>query len=469
MTTVDQLRLKRRVVASLPAALAAILLTYTILGLLGQIGPARGGTLPQGPGGLYLGRPDDGNERVPAPALGTEITVDVAGIVARVRVTQIFENPSTRWVEGTYLFPLPDDAVVDGLLMRIGERIDEGRIEEKARARETYRAAAEGGRRASLVETRRGNLFEAAIANIGPGERMTVTIEYQHMVRYDQGTFRLRLPLAITPRYGPDGAGGALLAALDAPGRPADDPNAPIDIAVRAPGSGTANPVDITVELAPGFVAAGIEATYHRVTVTAAPNGPRYRVALSADAIPADRDFELTWRPVDAAAPQIATFVERQDGRDHLLLMITPPDAAAMEAEPRRREVVFVLDTSGSMAGASIAQAKNALAMALRRLDPADRFNLIRFDEVAVRLFPRPRAAEPDLIEAAVTWLDRLDAEDGTEMMAALTLALGIEPAPGYLRQVVFITDGAVSNEAELLGEIAARLGESRLFTIGIG
>jgi Ca-activated chloride channel family protein len=111
MTNVDQLRLKRRVVASLPA----ILLTYTILGLLGQIRPARDSTLPQGPGGLYLGRSDDENERVPAPAMGTEITVDITGIVARVRVTQIFENPSTRWVEGTYLFALPDDAVVDDL------------------------------------------------------------------------------------------------------------------------------------------------------------------------------------------------------------------------------------------------------------------------------------------------------------------------------------------------------------------
>ena len=131
--------------------------------------------------------------------------------------------------------------------------------------------------------------------------------------------------------------------------------------------------------------------------------------------------------------------------------------------------MVFVLDTSGSMAGASIAQAKDALAIALQRLDPEDRFNLIRFDTTAARLFPRAQAAEADLIEAAVTWLDRLDADGGTEMMAALTLALGAEPTPGYLRQVVFITDGAVSNEAELLGEVASRLGESRLFTIGIG
>jgi Ca-activated chloride channel family protein len=466
MTTINQLRLKRRVVNSLPAAIATILLSYIFLGLFG---PAQGGALPEGPGGLYLVGPEGRNGLVPAPSLGTEIAVDVAGIVSRVRVTQLFENPSARWVEGIYLFPLPDDAVVDGLFMRIDKRLIEGRIEEKARARDIYREAAEEGQRASLVETRRRNLFEAAIANIGPGERVAVTIEFQHMVRYDHGIFRLRLPLAITPRYGPDGAGSALLAALEGPEWPVADANASIDVAVRAPESGTANPVDITIDLAPGFVAADVGATYHRITVTEVPDAGRIHVALSADAIPADRDFELTWRPANATETHVATFVERLGDRDHLLLMITPPDPAAMAAEPRRREVVFVLDTSGSMAGASIAQAKDALAIALRHLNREDRFNLIRFDDTAERLFPRPQAAEPDLIEAAVTWLDRLDAGRGTEMMAALTLALGVEPAPRYLRQIVFITDGAVSNEAELLEEVAARLGESRLFTVGIG
>jgi Ca-activated chloride channel family protein len=177
------------------------------------------------------------------------------------------------------------------------------------------------------------------------------------------------------------------------------------------------------------------------------------------------------WRPVRSAAPRALAFGETAGGEPHLLLLLLPPDVAGNEVRQgvMPRELIFVIDTSGSMHGVSIGQARLALKLALDGLDDRDMFNVIQFNSVTRALYPRSVRATPGNLADARQYVDGLEADGGTEMRPALELALAGPPPESYLRQVVFITDGSVGNESELFGVIEERLGDARLFTVGIG
>jgi Ca-activated chloride channel family protein len=418
---------------------------------------------------LVLG--DAGNPPLDAPLVATEVDVAVAGVVARTTVTQHFINPTGQWREGLYTFPLPDRAAVDQLHMQVGERVVEGEIREKEEARATYAKAKAAGIKASLVESSRPNLFSARVAHLGPGETVTITIEYQETLHYDQGSFSLRVPLAVTPRYSPgsppdaiDGAAGfraLALAELD------DDDDAMPPAPYLAPGSPPANPVKLHVSVDAGFALAGIASASHAIAVKE-DISHRYDVTLADDIVPADRDFELAWQPDVGAAPGAALFTETLDGKTYALLMMMPPsDASPAPIAPR--EATFIVDTSGSMGGASIEQAREAVLFALARLRPGDRFNVIEFNSVTRPLFGAPMPVDTTTLASAQRFVRGLKADGGTEMKPALEAAFAAPPADGFVQQVVFLTDGAVDNERDLLALIGARAGNRRLFTIGIG
>ena len=439
------------------ALLAAALLIASAADAATPETPSSGTLLLQGQG-----------EPVAAPLLATDVAIDVAGIVARTRVTQRFVNPSDDWREAVYVFPLPEDAAVDHLDMRIGARRIVGVIRERGAARKAYEDAKRSGRKAALVDQERPNLFTTRAAAIGPGEEVAVAIEYQQTLRFADGAFALRFPLAITPRYIP---GTPLGMPLDLPGTAADTDvvgdASRITPPVVHPRHGKVNPVTLAVAVDAGAPLARIDSRYHAARVTEAP-GHRYTVVLDGP-VPADRDFELSWVPDVGSAPAAAVFGEVHEGRGYALAMLLPslPDAG----RPRvAREVTFVIDTSGSMSGSSIAQAKAALALALARLQPGDRFNVIEFNSRARALFAVPMPVDPATLGRARAFVGALRADGGTEMREALALALAPgETAPGLVRQVVFLTDGAVGNEDELFALIRERLGERRLFTVGIG
>jgi Ca-activated chloride channel family protein len=423
------------------------LLTYLALILLGA-SPAYGTE-----GGLILRA--DGRAAVAAPLLSTEVHIRVAGPVARTRVVQTFRNPESDWYEGVYVFPLPENGAVDRLRLRVGQRVIEGEIKERGAARRTYGEARAAGQRAVLLDQERPNIFTTQVANIGPREAVIVELEYQQVLRYDGGRFSLRFPMVVGPRYVP--AGPMLVA--DA-GR--------ITPPVMRPGTenGRSNAVSIRVALDAGVPLAAVESPYHRVHVEA-PAPERREITLADGAVPADRDFELAWAPRAQAAPQAAWFTEEKDGRHYGVLMVLPP--AAGPAARLAREVVFVLDTSGSMSGASIRQAKEALLLALERLQPEDRFEVIEFNSTAQALFGESRDASRENVRRAVRWVASLEARGGTEMAAALRLALNGKEETDRVRQVVFLTDGAVGNEEALFRLLRECLGDSRLFTVGIG
>ncbi len=403
-----------------------------------------------------------------APLLATDVEIDVAGITARARVTQRFRNPTQDWKEGVYVFPLPENAAVDHLDMRIGNRQIEGKIQERKQAKQTYEQAKQEGRKATLVEQERPNVFTTSVANIGPDEEIAVSIEYQQTLRYDDGRFRLRFPMVVAPRYI---AGNAAVVGIAGTGWGVNTDGVSdaerITPPVVHPSEGTINPVTLTVTLNAGFPLAELLSPYHPIdVVTGAEN--RYHVMLANDAVPADRDFELVWTPQIGRAPQASLLTESRDGRTYALLMVMPPSATA-DAPRVPREVVYIIDTSGSMEGTSIVQAKAALSMALDRLQPGDRFNVIEFNSVTRALFGAPMPVDPATIGQARSFVSKLHARGGTEMKPALEAALTREAAPGFVRQVVFLTDGAVGNETELIALIGERLGDRRLFTVGIG
>jgi Ca-activated chloride channel homolog len=406
---------------------------------------------------------------VPAPTLKTDVSIVVTGIVARATVRQEFSNPSRAWAEGIYVFPLPDDAAVDHLRMKVGDRLIEGVIQERAAAKAQYEQAKQEGRRASLVEQERPNVFTTSVANIAPGAAISIEIEYQQTVRYDAGQFSLRFPMVVGPRYIP---GEPVSRPPSGTGWAPDTDQVPdatrITPPVEHPSRGPLNPVSLKIELDPGTPLARLTASYHAVQTTPLADG-RYRVELAQGPVPADRDFELVWQPHVEATPIATLFTEQKGAETFAVLMVTPPASTGRDGLRLPREVIFVIDNSGSMHGTSIEQAKAALKLALDRLRPGDTFNVIRFNHTTDAVFRAAQAATPQNLEAASQYVGRLRADGGTEMLPALQQALDGREHPGRLRQVIFLTDGAVGNEAQLFAAIRERLGDSRLFTIGIG
>jgi Ca-activated chloride channel family protein len=416
-------------------------------------------------GALLFG--DAAGETLCAPLLSTEVTIRVSGLVARAQVKQTFRNPSDDWHEGVYVFPLPENSAVDRLRMTVGERIVEGAIRERGAAHEDYAQAKRSGQRAALLEQERPNIFTSSVANIGPREDIVVEIEYQQTLRYDSGRFSLRFPMTVGVRYIP----GAPLADRSGTGWSADTTRVSdasrVTPPVIPPSRGPVNPVSIRVELDAGGPLARIDSPYHRISLRG--DGPRKDVVeLEQGVTPADRDFELAWTPAPKPEPRAAWFTEKRGARTYGLLMIMPPEATG---ETRRvpREAVYVIDTSGSMSGTSIAQAKEALLLAIDGLSPEDRFNMIEFNSYARPLFKSARPATREHRAEARGWVKGLRAQGGTEMALALDLALTGGESGERVRQVVFLTDGQVGNEDELFRLIRAKLGDSRLFTVGIG
>jgi Ca-activated chloride channel family protein len=470
-------------------ALVAGLLLYATL----TAQAARAAEFPSDVGApTLLFQSSTGSYTAAAP-LETDLRISVAGVVARVRVAQRFRNTGASYVEAVYVLPLPDDAAVDRLSMKIGERVIEGEIHERQKAERIYGEARAAGQRASLVRQTSANLFTTAVANIAPGEHIDITIEYLQSARYDAGEFSLRVPMTLTPRFGaadtPEGASAAASAVL---------PEAPPTIAgmVAAADSAPRHEAYVHAVLTPGMPVEWLGSRSHEIN-TVRQQGPAWTAARAGAAavangaaavgalvqpppadlyvldtvaprVPMDRDLVIAWRPHSGVAPAISALTETVGETTYALLMILPP-AAAHATGSQPREQILVIDSSGSMGGQSIVQAQAALKDALGRLRSGDRFNVIDFDSTAASLFAAPRELSGKTYAEALKFVDGLVADGGTNIGAAIELALAQPATPGYLRQVIFLTDGAVGAETELFTAIEQRLGDARLFTIGIG
>jgi Ca-activated chloride channel family protein len=335
--------------------------------------------------------------------------------------------------------------------MLVGERRIRGEIKRKQDARATFERAKSEGRRAALVDQERPNMFSTAVANIAPHSSITVEIAYLDTVPFRDGRYSLSLPLSITPRYTP----GELVEGRVTPLAPVSPERVTSEV----------QNAQIEIELVPGFPLQAVQSLNH--TVAMETSGPGRIIRLRSPIVPADRDFELVWMPTVAPETHAEAFAERVGDSTYALVTLMPPQMSAERAY--KREVLFIIDTSGSMSGPSMEQAREALRLGVRRLHPGDTFNIIRFSNDATSLFPVSQPVVGVNLQTAVEFIDGLSAQGGTEMRGALDLAFAMPPAQEALRQIVFITDGSVSNEAELVKLIGSRAGDARLFTVGIG
>lgn len=403
-------------------------------------------TIDQVQQGALLLKTSQPGKYLPAAMVKTDIDITVSGMIARARVTQTFKNPSVLCVEALYVFPLPEDSAVDTLRMTAGNLVIEGLIKPRVEAKILYEQAKTEGRKASLVEQQRPNVFTTSVASLFPDEEVKIEIEYQQTVTWDQKSWRLRFPMVVAERYSP-----------------VKNSSSPIP----GPNSGTVRlPITLRATIDAGTPIRTIDSTYHRVSTTRTGSGEM--IVELADIDSSDHDFELVWQPELGREPTAALFTENVGAETYAMVMLTPPQSVSTLRLPR--ETIFIIDTSGSMLGDSMEQARHALVLALDQLQPADFFNVIEFDSDTQMLFPSARPADRASVTQAQKWVGSLMADDGTEMMGALDAALtGVQPHPGFVRQVIFITDGQVTNEDDLLSFIHKNAGDSRLFTVGIG
>ena len=416
--------------------------------------------------GALVVKPAEGEDKgtVPLPLKHTDVSAAVTGYVGTVDVTQQFENPFDEKIEAVYMFPLPEKAAVSEFVMTIGERRIRGILREKEEAEAIYREARSQGYQASLLTQHRPNIFEQKVANIEPGKRIDVNIRYFHSLAYRDGWYTFVLPTVVGPRYNPPGSKDPVHPLPRAHVQPVSTGTG---LRYLRPEERSGHDIGITVKLDAGVGIEAIESSHRIDRTRTSPGAATIRLADQAT-IP-NRDFVLKFKVAGGRVKtNLLTYVDRKKGQGYFTMVLYPPEH--LDAAPRHpMEMVFVLDCSGSMHGEPIAQAKAAILAALDLLKPGDTFQVIRFSNNASQLGPEPVPATPENVARAKRYVRQLEGSGGTEMIEGIRAALNFPHDPRRLRFVTFLTDGYIGNEVEILDAIHGSIGESRIFSFGVG
>lgn len=408
---------------------------------------------------------------VPVPLTHTDVDARIDGYVSGVRVTQRFENPFSETIEALYVFPLPEDAAVSDFVMTIGERRIRGVVREREQARQVYEEARRQGHTASLLTQERPNVFTQHVANIEPGKGIDVTMTYFNTLAYHDGWFEFVFPMVVGPRFNPprdlrhrpfhDGVGSVARGAAGASRQGTE-------LQYLRPQERSGHDIAVKVAIDAGVPIESLECRSHQVNVLgSSEGGHRATVALSPlDSVP-NKDFVLRWRVAGERLKTAMLTQVTEKGGFFTLMIVPPSDLKYVERAPT--EMVFVIDCSGSMDGEPLAQARRAVVHAIRSLRPEDSFQVVNFGETASLLGERSLRATWDNVKRGIDHVESLRAGGGTYMVNGLRAALGFPHDPRRTRFVCFLTDGFIGNEPEVLGELKKHLGESRVFSMGMG
>jgi Ca-activated chloride channel family protein len=413
-----------------------------------------------------------GKPKAVCPLKHTNAKVEISGFLSRVVVTQEFENPFDEKIEAVYTFPLPSNAAVDDMTMIVGDRTVRGKILRREEAEAVYEAAKTNGQTASLLNQERPNIFTQSVANILPGEQIKITISYVETLKYEDGAYEFVFPMVVGPRYVPGSAAGAPVS-----DQPSNRGNGFAPNTDRVPDGARITPqpvpegmrvghdISLDVTLDAGVPIDGLSSKTHEVSVER-PDDHRARVTLKDQAAIPNKDFILRY---DVAGKKIedALLTHSSDKGGYFTLILQPPLRVTAE-DVTPKELVFVLDTSGSMGGFPIEKAKETMKLALDNLYPSDTFNLITFSGDEHILFPAPVPATKENLKKAQEFLESRQGGGGTEMMKAIKASMDPSDASDHLRIVCFMTDGYVGNDMEIIGEIQ-RHPNARVFAFGIG
>jgi Ca-activated chloride channel family protein len=401
-------------------------------------------------------------EGQPVPLRGVSVTGRVFGAHARVVLRQRYQNAEARPVEAIYTFPVPSDAALVGFAMEAAGRRIEAEVQQREAAFRAYDDAVSKGHGAALLEEERRNVFTASVGNLLPGEETVVEVVYVQPLAADEGALRLAIPTLVAPRYIPGAPAG------DRTGHGVAAPTDRVPDADRiSPAIGAVSyglTIDVVFDLGREIT---LESPSHAVVVADA-GGHARRVTLKQPEVPLDRDLVLT----ASGAPGVAAGViaERRAGQDGTFALTVVPDLFDPAHRATPRDVVFVVDVSGSMEGASLREAKSALRLCLRHLAEGDRFQIISFSDAFYLFKPEIVPFTQRTLTEADAWVQALDTIGGTEMREPLLAAADIlAGSAGRDRIMVLLTDGQVGNEAEIVRDVVARAGTTRIYTFGIG
>jgi Ca-activated chloride channel family protein len=392
----------------------------------------------------------DGTSGQLCPLAHTSVQANVAGFGARVSVTQVFHNPTQEPIEALYTFPLPENAAVDHMRMKIGDRVVEGLIKPREEARRIYEAAKSQGQAASLLDQERSNIFTQSVANILPGAEVDIEIDYVQTLKFESGTFEFNFPMVVGPRF----LGNAK--DLDKIAPP-----------ITPKGTRTGSNIDLTVNLDAGAPVQELHSVLHEIDTKKIDSG-HYKIALAhADEIP-NRDFILKYQvSSDTVTNAFVTHMDPDKGGFFALALLPPKAITQQDITPR--EFIFVMDQSGSQSGFPIAKSKELTLKLIGTLRLMDTFNVIGFNNSVQKLWPEPRSNTPENLAAANAFVSQMDANGGTQLREGLIASLENQQDPRRLRMIVFSTDGYVGDENLILDTLQKTRQNARVFTFGIG
>lgn len=405
----------------------------------------------------------DNNEGVSLPLESTSVDARISGYIATVDIFQKYHNPYRDKIDAVYIFPLPQSAAVTDFIMIIGDRMIRGLVREKEEAKKLYQSAKTQGYHASLLTQERPNIFKKRVSNIEPGKRIDIETTFFTPLDYRDDEYEFVFPTVMGPRFNPpghkDGIGAVERGVNNQSGQPTE-------VHYLKPDKSSAHDISINVDIDAGVSIEEVYSNTHVINVE--KKSPSHAiVTLSHNDMIPNKDFVLRYR---TSSSEIKTAVMTHKAEDgiHFSLLLQPPEN--LKSLPRiPREMVFVLDCSCSMYGEPLAKAKEAVRKALRNLDKNDTFQIIRFSSNASTLGSEPISATPENVEKGLLYLESFNSSGGTMMIEGIKAALDFPHDENRLRVVSFMTDGYIGNEHEILDVIHERLGESRIFSFGVG
>jgi Ca-activated chloride channel family protein len=409
-------------------------------------------------GGLYVQSADQ--KQLSFPLKHTEVLAKIAGNLARVEVTQSFENPFANPLEAIYIFPLPDESAVDNMEIKIGDKIIKGAIKKREEAKQIYEEAKQQGKTAGLLEQERDNVFTQSLANIKPGEQIDVTIRYTDSLKFEGGNYEFFFPMVVGPRYIPG-------TAIDESGDTDQVPDASrINPPFLPPELRSRHDIGVTVEIEAGLPVSNIYSTSHQLKIE--HKGQLVRVKLAGEDTIPNKDLILRYQ-VSGNKTQTTVLTQADERGGHFAVYLIPALEYQLD-EIVPKDIVFLMDSSGSQWGDPMKKCQELMRRFINGLNPHDTFTIINFSSTVHHLSPYPLPNTPENRKKAIAYINQLQASGGTEMLSGIKAVLNVPPVAGRLRSIVLLTDGYIGNENQILAEVQRHLKPgNRLYSFGVG